>query len=102
MAVPTQTSVAGGTIEGDAVVKADDFTSELAATALKLERTGCFGYCPAYRLTIYSDGSVIYGRLPRHVYYRIFGQKFGNRQIILIDRRSDRVALAFSQMPGNE
>src|SRR3982750_4230876 len=26
-----------------------------------LERTGCYGECPVYRLTVNSDGSVVYG-----------------------------------------
>lgn len=34
--------------------------SEIAATVVKLERTGCLGACPAYQLTVYGDGTVIY------------------------------------------
>lgn len=27
---------------------------------IKLERTTCFGYCPAYSVTLYADGRVVY------------------------------------------
>jgi hypothetical protein len=32
----------------------------LAGTEITLQRTGCFGTCPAYQLTIHGDGSVVY------------------------------------------
>src|SRR5947209_8490280 len=31
-----------------------------AAPVATLERTGCYGECPVYRLTVSSDGSVVY------------------------------------------
>lgn len=31
-----------------------------ATDAITLERTGCFGSCPAYRLTVFGDGKVEY------------------------------------------
>lgn len=34
--------------------------SEIAATVVKLERTGCLGACPVYDLMIYGDGTIIY------------------------------------------
>lgn len=34
--------------------------SEIAATVVKLERTGCMGECPVYNLMVYGDGTVIY------------------------------------------
>src|ERR1700746_1609053 len=34
--------------------------SELKALTISLERTGCYGSCPAYTVTIRGDGSVTY------------------------------------------
>jgi hypothetical protein len=34
--------------------------SDLQGAVITLERTPCFGSCPAYRLTIRGDGSVVY------------------------------------------
>lgn len=33
---------------------------EFSGTTIKLQRTGCFGFCPAYQVTIYDSGTVIY------------------------------------------
>src|SRR4051812_14581782 len=30
------------------------------ATVITLERTGCFGPCPIYRLTLHGDGTVVF------------------------------------------
>jgi len=34
--------------------------SEITATVVDFKRTGCLGGCPAYQLTVYGDGTVIY------------------------------------------
>ena len=34
--------------------------SELKEVVIRLERTGCYGNCPAYKLTIYGDGRLEY------------------------------------------
>jgi hypothetical protein len=35
-------------------------TPDLSAVDLRLSRTGCYGSCPAYSVTIHGDGSVVY------------------------------------------
>lgn len=42
-------------------------------TVITLERTGCFGSCPSYTLSIFSDGSVIFYGAPRHGFTRVTG-----------------------------
>lgn len=39
---------------------ADIPKADLQNATITLERTPCFGSCPAYRLTIHGDGSVVY------------------------------------------
>ena len=34
--------------------------TELGDVAITLERTACFGQCPAYKLTIFGEGKVVY------------------------------------------
>jgi Domain of unknown function (DUF6438) len=40
--------------------KADDSSARRATKVITLERTQCFGTCPMYKLTIFSDGTVSY------------------------------------------
>jgi hypothetical protein len=37
-----------------------DYPSNLSDLVIRMERTRCFGTCPAYSLTIHGDGVVIY------------------------------------------
>ncbi len=40
--------------------------NEVRADSIVLERTGCFGYCPAYHLSLRADGNVAFAsRAPR-------------------------------------
>jgi ankyrin repeat protein len=34
--------------------------SDRSAVAIRLSRSGCYGFCPAYSVTIHGDGSVVY------------------------------------------
>jgi hypothetical protein len=39
---------------------ADNGRAESPVTKISLERTACFGTCPVYKITVYSDGKVEY------------------------------------------
>ena len=41
--------------------KAGASSNDLDDVVITLERTACFGFCPVYTLTIYGDGTVVYG-----------------------------------------
>jgi len=40
--------------------KPDDVLEDISGVVITLERTVCFGTCPAYKVTIQGDGTVIY------------------------------------------
>src|SRR5262245_50234061 len=42
---------------------------------ISLQRTGCFGACPTYELTIYEDGTVIYNG---HEFVNVVGKRRAN------------------------
>lgn len=44
------------TVSGNSIVK----TKQPAIQVLAMERTACFGTCPAYRIELHSDGKAVY------------------------------------------
>lgn len=42
-------------------------------TVITLERTGCYGRCPGYALSIFADGAVVYYGVPRNGFTKVAG-----------------------------